>query len=106
MFFSHQRRQRLRSLKKQGLDLLETKAGRHLLTHLTLRQGRFTQDQRQRLKVVTDGAIDYQDFERAIQTMFGDRLEDGNATPKYHVGRRWRSNTYWAMVETMMVELS
>ena len=80
-------------LRKQGLDLLATRAGRHLLGHLILRQGSFTQDQRQRLKVVTNGSIDYQEIERAIQKIFGDKLDDGNdgqSTP-----RRWRSASYW-----------
>lgn len=40
-------------LRKQGLDLLSNVAGRHLLGRLILRQGGFTNDQRQRLKVVT-----------------------------------------------------
>ena len=80
-------------LRTQGLDLLATRAGRHLLGHLILRQGSFTQDQRQRLKVVTNGSIDYQEIEVAIQKIFGDKLDDGNdgtSTP-----RRWRSASYW-----------
>ena len=80
-------------LRKQGLDLLTSKAGRHLLGHLILRQGGFTVDQKQRLKVVTNGSIDYKDLEKAIQKVFGDRLDEyaNDTTP----GRRWRSSTYW-----------
>ena len=80
-------------LKKQGLDLLETRAGRHLLGHLILRQGSFNQDQRQRLKVVTNGSIDYKDIEIAVQKIFGDKLEE----PHHHEpgARRWRSATFW-----------
>ena len=81
-------------LKKQGLDLLATPPGRHLLGHLILRQGSFTQDQRQRLKVVTNGSIDYKLIEVAVQKVFGDKLDeqqvDGNGTP-----RRWRNASYW-----------
>lgn len=79
-------------LKKQGLDLLETAAGRHLLGHLILRQGAFTQDQRQRLKVVTNGSIDYKEIEIAIQKVFGDKLDDqGDQHGHGHAPRRWRS---------------
>ena len=81
-------------LRKQGLDLLSNAAGRHLLGHLILRQGGFSNDQRQRLKVVTNGSLDYKEIEMAIQKVFGDRLDeqssfDGGPT------RRWRSATYW-----------
>ena len=82
-------------LKKQGLDLLSTSAGRHLLGHLLLRQGAFTQDQRQRLKVVTNGSIDYKEIEVAIQKVFGDRLEEGNHYDANAAPRRWRSATFW-----------
>ena len=58
-------------LRKQGLDLLASSAGRHLLGHLILRQGAFSQDQRQRLKVVTNGSIDFKEVEKAIQKVFG-----------------------------------
>ena len=83
-------------LKKQGLDLLATSPGRHLLGHLILRQGSFTQDQRQRLKVVTNGSIDYKDIEMAIQKVFGDKLDESHGHHEA-VGtpRRWRSATYW-----------
>ena len=67
-------------LKKQGLDLLDGRAGRHLLGHLILRQGAFTLDQRQRLKVVTNGSIDYKEIEKAIQKIFGDSLDDGGGS--------------------------
>ena len=80
-------------LKKQGLDLLATTAGKHLLGHLLLRQGAFTMDQRQRLKVVTNGSIDYQDIERAIQKIFGDKLDDGSVPES--PSRRWRSGSFW-----------
>eukprot|EP00913_Durusdinium_trenchii_P021772 g20455.t1 len=63
-------------LRKQGLDLLATAAGRHLLGHLILRQGGFSQDQKQRLKVVTNGSIDFRDLESAIQKVFGDKLDE------------------------------
>ena len=42
-------------LRKQGLDLLATPAGEHLLGHLVLRQGGFSPDQQQRIRVLTDG---------------------------------------------------
>lgn len=81
-------------LRKQGLDLLATSAGRHLLGHLILRQGGFTMDQKQRLRVVTNGSIDYRDLEGAIQRVLGDKIDepghDGASTT-----RRWRSSTYW-----------
>ena len=81
-------------LRKQGLDLLATSAGRHLLGHLILRQGGFTMDQKQRLRVVTNGSIDYRDLEGAIQRVLGDKIDepahDGGQT-----NRRWRSSTYW-----------
>ena len=80
-------------LRKQGLDLLATTAGRHLLGHLLLRQGAFTMDQRQRLKVVTNGSIDYQDIERAIQKVFGDKLDDGLVADQS--GRKWRNASFW-----------
>ena len=83
--------------RKQGLDLLETKAGRHLLGHLILRQGNFSTDQKHRLKVVTDGSIDYQEIEKAIQKIFGDKLDEVG----YHEqaqgsggGGRWR-RSFW-----------
>ena len=80
-------------LKKQGLDLLDTKAGRHLLGHLLLRQGSFSQDQRQRLKVVTNGSIDYKDIEVAIQKVFGDKLDESYGDAGQ---RRWRRpSSYW-----------
>ena len=83
-------------LRKQGLDLLETSAGRHLLGHLILRQGAFSQDQKQRLKVVTNGSIDFKDLELAIQKVFGDKLDDAQQEPqRAHYPRRWRSNTYF-----------
>ena len=43
-------------LKRQGLDLLGTEA-----------QGNFSEDQRQRIKVLTDGSIDFPKVERAIR---------------------------------------
>ena len=54
-------------LKKQGLDLLETDAGNHLLGHLLLKQGGFTKHQQQRIRVLTDGSIDYRKVEVAIR---------------------------------------
>jgi hypothetical protein len=83
-------------LKKQGLDLLDGRAGRHLLGHLILRQGAFTLDQRQRLKVVTNGSIDYKEIEIALQKICGDRLDDGGGSYDQQPGpRRWRSSTFW-----------
>ena len=81
-------------LRKQGLDLLATAAGRHLLGHLILRQGGFSQDQKQRLKVVTNGSIDFREVETAIQKVFGDRLDD-QQHEQYGQQRRWRSATYF-----------
>jgi hypothetical protein len=80
-------------LRKQGLDLLSNVAGRHLLGHLILRQGGFTNDQRQRLKVVTTGSIDYKEIEMAIQKVFGDRFNDKSFDGGPN--RRWRNATYW-----------
>ena len=62
-------------LRRQGLDLLETQAGKHLLGHLLLKQGHFTEDQRQRIRVLTDGSIDFQKEESAIRKLFSDNLE-------------------------------
>ena len=83
-------------LRKQGLDLLASSPGRHLLGHLILRQGAFSQDQRQRLKVVTNGSIDFREIESAIQKVFGDKLDE-SAHYDQHAGtpRRWRSNTFY-----------
>ena len=81
-------------LRKQGLDLLATSAGRHLLGHLILRQGGFTMDQKQRLRVVTNGSIDYRDLEGAIQRVLGDKIDDP-AHDGAPLNRRWRSSTYW-----------
>lgn len=83
-------------LRKQGLDLLASPPGRHLLGHLILRQGAFSQDQRQRLKVVTNGSIDFRDIESAIQKVFGDKLDE-SVYHEHHPGtpRRWRSNTFY-----------
>jgi hypothetical protein len=82
-------------LRKQGLDLLGTQAGRHLLGHLIIKQGSFSQDQRQRLKVVTNGSIDYKEVEKAIQKVFGDKLDDVSMADGMGPQRRWRSATYW-----------
>lgn len=84
----------LAELRKQGLDLLATSAGRHLLGHLILRQGAFTTDQKQRIKVVTNGSIDYKQLETAIQKIFGDKLDDTAAGDEMFQ-RRWKSATYW-----------
>ena len=82
-------------LRKQGLDLLATTAGSPLLGHLSLRQGAFSQDQRQRLKVVTNGSIDFRDLEKAIQKVFGDRLDEQHGGEHPGTPRRWRSASYW-----------
>ena len=70
-------------LKKQGLDMLATDAGNHLLGHLLLKQGGFTVDQQQRIRVLTDGSIDFRKIELAIRKIFGDSLDDS------------QSKTYW-----------
>ena len=62
-------------LKRQGLDLLGTSAGSHLLGHLLLRQGNFTEDQKQRIKVLTDGSIDFPKVEKAIRKLFGETVD-------------------------------
>ena len=74
-------------LRRQGLDLLETRAGKHLLGHLILKQGQFTDDQRQRIRVLTDGSIDFQKVESAIRKIFSDSLE--------HPGKGGGRSTYW-----------
>ena len=66
-------------LKKQGLDMLATDAGNHLLGHLLLKQGGFTVDQQQRIRVLTDGSIDFRKIELAIRKIFGDSLDDSQA---------------------------
>eukprot|EP00439_Symbiodinium_sp_Y106_P007110 s9578_g1.t1 len=63
-------------LKRQGLDLLGTSAGSHLLGHLLLRQGNFTEDQKQRIKVLTDGSIDFPKVEKAIRKLFGETVDE------------------------------
>eukprot|EP00439_Symbiodinium_sp_Y106_P086029 s529_g30.t2 len=63
-------------LKRQGLDLLNTSAGSHLLGHLLLRQGNFTEDQKQRIKVLTDGSIDFPKVEKAIRKLFGETVDE------------------------------
>ena len=65
-------------LRKQGLDLLATPAGEHLLGHLVLRQGGFTADQQQRIRVLTDGSIEFKKVEEAIRKIFGDGLDDAS----------------------------
>ena len=79
-------------LRRQGLDLLGSTVGRHLLGRLILKQGAFSMDQKQRLKVVTNGSIDYKELEMAIQKIFGDKLDDSHPADS----RRWRTSSYWA----------
>ncbi|CAE7724500.1 GIP [Symbiodinium necroappetens] len=66
-------------LKRQGLDLLSSPAGSHLLGHLLLRQGNFSEDQRQRIKVLTDGSIDFPKVEKAIRKLFGETVDEAQA---------------------------
>ena len=63
-------------LRKQGLDLLETEAGQHLLGHLVMRQGGFSQDEQQRIRVLTDGSVDFRKVELAIRKVFADSIDD------------------------------
>ena len=63
-------------LKKQGLDLLATEAGEHLLGYLVLRQGGFSADQQQRIRVLTDGSIQFKRIEEAIRKIFGDAVDE------------------------------
>ena len=56
-------------VKKQGLDLLATEAGEHLLGHLVLRQGGFSADQQQRIRVPSDGSIQFKRIE--VRKIFG-----------------------------------
>ena len=74
-------------MKKQGLDMLATEAGNHLLGHLLLKQGGFTLDQQQRIRVLTDGSIDFRKIELAIRKIFGDSL--GEAQSKTYWGEAW-----------------
>ena len=76
-------------LKKQGLDLLSTDAGQHLLGHLVMRQGGFSNDEQQRIRVLTDGSIDFRKVEPAIRKIFGDAVDD----PPGPGGPRHR--TFW-----------
>ena len=45
---------------------------------------------------MTNGSIDYKEWESAIQRVFGDKLDEGRAHSD-HPGtpRKWRSATYW-----------
>ena len=52
--------------------MLATDAGNHLLGHLLLKQGGFTVDQQQRIRVLTDGSIDFR--KRASRRLFGKSL--------------------------------
>ena len=69
-------------LKRQGLDLLSTEAGSHLLGHLLLKQGNFSEDQRQRIKVLADGSIDFPKVERAIRKLFGETVDEPGVRSK------------------------
>ena len=73
-------------LRKQGLDLLATPAGERLLGHLVLRQGGFTADQQQRIRVLTDGSIEFKRIEEAIRKIFGEAVDE---VPGGH------GQTYW-----------
>ena len=73
-------------LKKQGLDLLATEAGEHLLGHLVLRQGGFSADQQQRIRVLTDGSIQFKKIEEAIRKIFGDAVDEAPAGRVYWGG--------------------
>ena len=66
-------------LKKQGLDMLATDAGNHLLGQLLLKLGGFTLDQQQRVRVLTDGSINFRKVELAIRKIFGDSLDDNQS---------------------------
>ena len=79
-------------LRKQGLDLLATPAGEHLLGHLVLRQGGFTADQQQRIRVLTDGSIEFKRIEEAIRKIFGEAVDE---VPSGH------GQTYWGMAVMM-----
>ena len=72
-------------LSRLGMDFFKDEAGRHLIGHLVLKHGHFTEDQKQRLKVVTNGSIDIKVLEPAIRKIFGDRLVE--EAPPGH-GRR------------------
>ena len=74
-------------LKKQGLDLLGTEAGQHLLGHLVMRQGGFSTDEQQRIRVLTDGSIDFRKVEPAIRKIFGDAVDDppGQHGPRHRI---------------------
>ena len=67
----------LAELKKQ--DMLAADAGNHLLGHLLLKQGGFTLDQQQRVRVLTGGSIEFWKIELSIQKIFGDSLDDTQA---------------------------
>ena len=56
-------------------DLLDSEAGQHLLGHLVLPQGGFTKDERQRIRVLTDGSINFKLVEAAIRRIFNDTLD-------------------------------
>ena len=74
-------------LRKQGLDLLDSDAAQHLLGHLVMRQGGFSQDERQRIRVLTDGSLDFRKVELAIRKVFADSVDDAGL----YKGRA----TYW-----------
>ena len=66
-------------LKRQGLDLLSSPAGSHLLGHLLLRQGNFSEDQRQRI---------IPQVEKAIRKLCGETVDDSNLPGN-------RARTFW-----------
>ncbi|CAE7350344.1 RE1 [Symbiodinium sp. CCMP2592] len=84
-------------LKRQGLDLLGSSAGSHLLGHLLLRQGNFSEDQRQRIKVLTDGSIDFPKVEKAIRKLFGETVDEVSAAGP-------RGRTFWQEEDDAMAD--
>ncbi|OLP84960.1 hypothetical protein AK812_SmicGene34086 [Symbiodinium microadriaticum] len=63
------------SSRSVDFDLLDSEAGQHLLGHLVLPQGGFTKDERQRIRVLTDGSINFKLVEAAIRRIFNDTLD-------------------------------
>ena len=81
-------------LKRQGLDLLDSEAGKHLLEHLIIRQGGFTENEQQRIRVLTNGSIEFDKVESAIRKLFGDTVDEGGGATGAPLARRslarWR----------------
>jgi hypothetical protein len=62
--FLNKKRTAFAEFRRLGMDLMGTAAGRHLIGHLVLKQGYFTTNQKQRVKVTTWGSIDIKELDQ------------------------------------------